>query len=225
MKDIPLFTGRHGIGSLVLKEIPVSGRAYVLVRGIWNGETEAFLQECVGFCRSAGAETVYASYETAELPGIHAYDMLSMELEKANLPRPTETVELESLTRKNGQAYLEIYNRCFRDVAGAASYGKQDLERLYDKGCAFLAKVDGTYAAVAEISEQGLEGIAVLPLYRGLGYELALTVLPMVPRKTIRLKTASTNENALALYRRLGFDSVEVVSRWWRIPWENTLQP
>ena len=214
MKDIPLFTGTHGLASLVLREIGISGRAYVVVRAVWKGQTEAFLQECLHFCRAVGAEQVYASYDLEELPAAHAYDMVAMEMEKAALPKG-DPVELEPLSPQNGQAFLDIYNGCFRSVTGAAAYGKEDLNRLFDTDCAFLAKKDGKYAAIAEISETGLESIAVLPEFRGLGYDLSLTVLPMVPRKTIRLKVASTNEKALALYTRLGFVQRETVSRWY----------
>lgn len=214
MKDIPMFTGTHGLASLILKEISVSGRAYVLVRAVWNGQTEAFLQECFGFCRAVGAERVYASYDMEDLPADHAYDMVSMELEKAKLPKG-KPVELEPLTPENGQAFLDIYNTCFREIAGASAYTRQDLQRLYDTDCAFLAKKDGGYAAIAEISQEGLESIAVLPPYRGLGYDLALTVLPMVPKTVIRLKVASTNEKALGLYKRLGFVEEKTLSRWW----------
>lgn len=216
MKDIPMFTGQYGLASLILKEVAVSGRAYVLVRSVWNGQTAAFLQECRGFCMAAGARAVYASWEQEELPADHAYDMLTMEVEKSSLPQG-KPVELEPLTPENGEVYLEIYNACFREVVGAASYGKQDLQRLYDKDCAFLAKVDGAYAAVAEISEEGLEGIAVLPPYKGLGYDLSLAVLPMVPRKTVRLKVADTNTRALRLYNRLGFVQTGVAGRWWKL--------
>lgn len=216
MKDIPMFTGQHGLASLVLKEVAVTGRAYVLVRAVWNGQTAAFLQECRQFCRAVGAKAVYASYELEELPAVHAYDMLAMEVKKADLPvgRP---VELEPLTTENGQVFLDIYNSCFRDVIGAATYDRQDLQRLYDTDCAFLGKKDGVYAGIAEISKEGLEGIAVLPEYRGLGFDLSLAVLPMVPRAVIRLKVASTNDRALALYHRLGFAQTGPVSRWWSI--------
>ncbi len=216
MKDIPMFTGTHGIASLVFREIAVTGRAYAVVRSVWNGQTAAFLQECLDFCRAGGAEEVYAAYGTEDLPAAHGWDMLRMEREKAGLPAG-KPVALEGLCPENGQVFLDIYNRCFRDLPGSSVYGAEDLKRLYDTDCAFLAKVDGNYAAIAEISEKGLESIAVLPPYRGLGYDLALAVLPMVPRKTISLKVASTNEKALALYKRLGFQVTDTTERWCRL--------
>ena len=214
MRDIPMFTGTHGLASLVFREVAITGRAYVVVRAIWNGQAAAFLEECLGFCRAVGAKEVYATYEEEELPANHAYDMIRMERKKAGLPLG-KPVELEPLTPENGADFLEIYNTCFQGVVGASRYGREDLLRLFDKDCGFLAKKDGKFAGVAEISETGLESIAVLPEFRGLGYDLALAVLPMVPRKTVSLKVASTNEKAIALYQRLAFEEKGIVRRWY----------
>ena len=56
MKNIPLFTSSYGLATLILKEISWNGRAYVLIRSVWNDQTAALLEECRGFCRAAGAE-------------------------------------------------------------------------------------------------------------------------------------------------------------------------
>jgi len=217
MKNIPIFTSSYGVATLILREIPWSGSAYVLVWSVWNGQTAALLEECRGFCRAVGAKAVFAAYEAEELPAGHAYDMITMTCPKSALPRPLQPVEPEPLTRENAAAYLEIYNRCFVEVPGAASYDAASLEPLYGQDLAWLVKRDGCWAGVAEISKQGLEGIAVLPAYRGLGYELALAVLPMVPSVTLKLKVASTNRRAIRLYERLGFTPERVEKRWWRL--------
>ena len=133
------------------------------------------------------------------------------------MPDPVRPVELVPLTRENSRDYLRIYNRCFETVPGAATYGQRDLDRLYDQDLAWLARRDGQFAAVAEISGEGLESIAVLPEFRGLGFDLAAAVLQMVPSLTVRLKVASTNDRAKRLYQRLGFVEAETVSRWWRV--------
>ena len=59
MRDFPVFTTENGVGSLVLKEIPYSGIAYVTIQD--SSFPTEFLQECVAFCRAVGAETVYAT--------------------------------------------------------------------------------------------------------------------------------------------------------------------
>ena len=216
MKDIPLFTSDCGLATLILREIGWSGSAYVLVRSVWNGRVAGLLDECARFCRAVDAKQIFACWETAELPARHAYDMLDMACPKSKLP-PGGPVDLEPLTRDNAGDYLRIYNECFRQVPAAASYDKKSLEPLYGEDLAWLARVDGQYAAVAEISKAGLEGIGVLPPFRGLGYDLALAVMAMVPSPEVRLKVASTNARARALYARLGFAETGVSRRWYRL--------
>lgn len=215
MKDIPVFTGSHGIATLVLKEIPWSGCGYVIVRSVWD-DAAAFLDECLGFCRACGAEAVYASWEMAELPAEHAYDMVELQMKKADLPKGG-FVETEDLTKENSEAFLQVYDRCFRNVPNAASYGPKDTARLLGEETAYLVFRGGVCAAIAEISREGLEAVAVLPEYRGLGYDLTRTVLEKVPSQTLKLKTASTNTRALRLYARLGFQKTSVLSRWWKL--------
>lgn len=215
MKDIPVFTGAHGIATLVLKEIPWSGCGYVIVRSVWT-DAAAFLEECLGFCRACGAKAVYASWELAQLPAAHAYDMLQMKMDKAALPEAAP-VALEALDRENSEAFLQVFNDCFREVPNAVSYGQKDIKRLLEEQTAFLVRRDGQCAAIAEISRQGLEAVAVRPAFRGLGYDLCAAVLQMVPSVTLQLKVASTNARAICVYERLGFVQTAVLSRWWKL--------
>ena len=215
MKDIPVFTGSHGVATLILSQIPWSGCGYVMVRSVWD-DTKAFLDECLGFCCACGAETVYASWDMEDLPAPHGYDMVSLTMEKSKLSQE-ESIATEDLTEHNSEAFLNIYNTCFQTIPHAAAYGKKDIQRLLGEETAYLVKRGGEYAAIAEISKEVLEAIAVLPRYRGLGYDLARTVLQNVPSKTLKLKTASTNERARALYRRLGFANEQIISRWWKL--------
>ena len=217
MKNIPMFTSSCGLATLILKEIAWNGRAYVLVRSVWNDQTAALLDECRSFCRAVGAEEIYASWDAEELPAEHAWDMIDMACPKSALPAPRQTVELEQATPETAEDYLRIYNQCFRDVPAAASYDRKSLEPLYGEELIWLAKVHGQYAAVAEISKEGLEGIAVLPEFRGLGYDLAAAVLRMVPSTEVRLKVASTNVRARRLYDRLGFAETGISRRWYRL--------
>ncbi len=217
MRNIPIFTAEHGLASLILREIPYSGSAYVILRAVWNRQTAALLAECRQFCQAAGAEAVFASQEQTELPAQHGYDILELSRPRAGLPLPQEPVELEHLCEDNAPAYLDIYNQCFRSVPGAASYDREDMHRLLGKNLAFLARRDGRYAAVAELGEGSLAGLAVLPEFHGLGHDWTLTVLSRLETPVLKLRVASTNARAMALYKRLGFAESQVVSRWWRL--------
>ena len=59
MRDMPFFTTRLGVSSLTLSQIPYTKQAYIRIQD--SREPEAFLQECLGFCKALGAEKVYAT--------------------------------------------------------------------------------------------------------------------------------------------------------------------
>ena len=56
MKDFPCFATDDGVASLILKEIPYRQEAYIRFQDVQPGRFAPFLQECVSFCRMAGAE-------------------------------------------------------------------------------------------------------------------------------------------------------------------------
>ena len=49
MRDLPMFTTENGVGSLVLKEIPYNGTAYITIHS--SSFPTDFLKECADFCR------------------------------------------------------------------------------------------------------------------------------------------------------------------------------
>ena len=78
MKDFPCFATDDGVASLILKEIPYRKEAYIRFQDVQPGRFAPFLQECVSFCRMAGAEKIYAQghEELSQYP-LHAavYEM------------------------------------------------------------------------------------------------------------------------------------------------------
>ena len=54
MKDFPVFTTENGVASLILKEVPYRGEAYIHLRD--SQDPKALLEECVSFCAACGAE-------------------------------------------------------------------------------------------------------------------------------------------------------------------------
>ena len=78
MKDFPCFATDDGVASLILKEIPYQQEAYIRFQDVQPGRFAPFLQECVSFCRMAGAEKIYAQghEELSQYP-LHAavYEM------------------------------------------------------------------------------------------------------------------------------------------------------
>ena len=57
MRDFPVFTTENGVGSITLKEVPYKGIAYIKIQS--SQQPCEFLEECVDFCISAGADRIY----------------------------------------------------------------------------------------------------------------------------------------------------------------------
>ena len=60
MRDFPIFTTEFGVSSLILKEIPYRGEAYIRIRVGSEGFFNVHLAECVSFCRMCGAQRIFA---------------------------------------------------------------------------------------------------------------------------------------------------------------------
>ncbi|MCI8524859.1 MAG: GNAT family N-acetyltransferase [Oscillospiraceae bacterium] len=214
MKDIPVFTGEHGLASLILREIPRSRCAHVVVHSALPGRMAALLAECRRFCRLAGADTVLASAdEPLDLP--HAYDLLELACAKADLPPSQAPVALRPVTAETAGDYLRLYNELFRDVPGAAACTEADLPRMLAQERAFFALERGEITGLGQYAASELRAIAVIPRRHGLGRRLALTLFARMPGGEITLQVSSANAPALRLYEKLCFAPRRILSRWY----------
>jgi ribosomal protein S18 acetylase RimI-like enzyme len=216
MNNIPVFTAAGGTATLILKEIPTRQTAYVLARTWPEGYLLPLLQEAAAFCRAAGAREVLGTAD-AELPLPHVHDMVTMAVSLADLPAPAAPVELVTVDKTTAMEFRDVYNTCFQAVPNAAFYGIRDTERVVARERCFLAVRDGQTVGMGQLDGHELRAIGVLPPYRGLGTDLALTLLPLLPGPEATVLVSTANPRALALYQKLGFHQTAVVSRWYRL--------
>ena len=210
--------GEGGTASLILREIPHRGIAYIRLLTI--RDLASLVAECASFCRGCGANTVFLTRGPEPLADYpHAYDTLHLHVQKKALLKPTFPFVLEPMTTDNDAIYQRIYNLCFLDVPGAATYDRAEIRRIYEhRQQAFLAlDSSGTPCGMGELHDNELAAIGLLPEYRGKGLsrDLALTLLALCPGPDITLITASSNGPALSLYDSLGFTVCGKVSMWY----------
>lgn len=217
MNNIPLFPSQGGTASLILREIPYSGKAYILFQTVIPENLEPMISECTAFCRACGAETCFVTRKDSSdsLPLPHSHDILLLSTDKSRLPQGSP-IRLVPIQEDNDSIYINLYNRCFDSVSGAAFYDRGQIRRIYllhQK--AFLALMEnGTPFGFGELHENELAAVGVLPEYRGRGYDLTLALLQHCPGPEITLSVASDNSAALKLYGKLGFIQKELLSRW-----------
>lgn len=220
MNNIPVYISQGGTATLILREIPHKKTAYILLRTVLPKKLPQLLTDCISTCREFGAEHCFVSAEdpSIEIPLPHAYDILFLRVQKADL-LPLETpMELVPISPENDSIYQRIYNRCFQDVSHALTYEKDQLTRIYrEEHQAFLAKApDGTPCGMGELHGNELAAVGLLPEYRGRGKALTLSLLARVPGPEITLTVVSDNERALGLYAALGFTVTGKESTWYK---------
>ncbi len=222
----------------VTKEIAPKGKAYLVVRqGPGGAALEEALADRIGALREQGAEHIYLTSTDRETPLAEGqklgpwrlsfrHEMWTMERGLGpDRPRPEGRLVLESLRREQGALWLDQYNRGFFGVPNSATYGEEELEELLTgEPRSGLVRLDGAAVGVYELSFQEetpeIEGIALLPDYRGqgLGRELLLTVMERLAEAgypACWLQVSSANGPAWGLYHWAGFRPVKMLSHWY----------
>lgn len=212
MKNIPIFTTENGTASLTLKEIPYTGRAYVRIQG--SQEPQALTEECISFCRSAGAEEIYCAghpYLRDTYP-LHTA-IWQMQCEKEDL-EGTDAA-LFPVQPETAETWREIYNQKMIAVANATWIAKDDLKSLLVCSQGYFVHRGKELLGIGLVSYGSIDAVAsVKP---GCGKDLMLALAHAVSEDSITLEVASVNERALHLYEELGFVKTREISRWYKI--------
>lgn len=211
MKNIPVFSSEYGVGSLILQQIPYKGIAYVRIE---SSQTPCeFIEECVRFCRMAGAEKVYAcGHSYLENYPLHTA-IFKMTCSADILPDTDASVM--PVTEATIEKWLSIYNERMKDVDNAMFKSTADGRELLEKGNGYFVHRDGTLLGIGIAANDSLNAVAsVLP---GAGYDVVLALTHALFCEQITLEVASTNLRAIALYERLGFVKTAEQSRWYKI--------
>lgn len=211
MKDFPMFDTEFGIASLVLKEIPYKGIAYIILREVWD--PEKLLAECVSFCRMCGAEVICASgHESLE-----RYPLYTTVLEM----RGEATVDISSLkslfpvTEATVSQWRSIYNEKMRPIDNAATMTAFEEKRIVQSGGAYFVHENGELLGIGWLDDTEL--LAVAAAKPGTGSAVLNTLMSLIEGAQMHLEVASTNERAIRLYEKMGFIKTKEISRWYKI--------
>ena len=213
MKDIPMFTTDYGVASLVLKEIPYRGQAYVRVLDVQPGQMPELVAECVSFCRMVGADVVYATGQD-DLAQWPVYTSV-YEMQGDALIDWEKTENLFPVTEQTVTRWREIYNERMRGVDNAATLESRDEKRILESGGAYFVHRQGELLGIGWLDEGKL--LAVASAVPGAGERVMNTLMSLDEGGRLCLEVASTNERAIRLYERLGFIKTREISCWYRV--------
>lgn len=204
MKDIPIFTCADGIATLILREIPLRGEGYVLVRSVFT-TVPALLRTCEGFCRAAGAAAVYFSGK-ADFSGCAVHSrLLVREIDRTKLPNTCATAV--PIAADEAADWTAAYNARFRAVPAAQSCSTPED--------AYYVRMNGETIGIGQISGNTLRSVASVK--RGCGADCVAALAALASETWLTLLCAEENLPAMRLYDRLGFTRGDVQEIWYKI--------
>jgi GNAT superfamily N-acetyltransferase len=211
MKDFPMFDTEFGIASLVLKEIPYKGIAYIIFREVWDAEK--LLAECVSFCRMCGAEVICASgHESLEHYPLYT---AVLEMRGEAVVDKVSPKSLFPVAEATVSQWRSIYNEKMRPIDNAATMTAFDEKRILESGGAYFVHENGDLLGIGWMDDTEL--LAVAAAKPGLGRPVMNTLMSLIEGARMKLEVASTNERAIRLYEKMGFIPVKEISRWYKI--------
>ena len=211
MKDIPMFTTDFGVATLILKEIPYKSIAYVRVLDVQPGMIKDLMEECIGFCRAAGAEQVFAAGpEELECYRLH-HTVRVMRGNDAWEPKAC----LFPVTEQTVKRWREMYNEKMAPVDGSGTLTAWDEKEILNSGGAYFVHREGTLLGIGWVEEGKL--ICVASCVPGMGPAVTRTLLSAQGSGSVELEVASTNARAIRLYEALGFVATGERSSWYQV--------
>ena len=211
MRDFPIFTTENGVASLVLREIPYRGEAYITLQDTQN--PKELLAECVDFCKMAGGEKIYATgHDWLENYPVYTR-VVKMQRDREGLPE--SEAALFPVTEKTIEDWRSLYNERMRDVPGASAMTREGGKQLLAKGGGYFVHKDGQLLGIGIARENKIEAIAAAK--PGAGETVLLALRSALFSENIVLEVASNNARAIRLYERLGFLKTELLRTWYDV--------
>lgn len=213
MRDFPIFTTEYGVSSLVLKEIPYRGEAYIRIRDVQEEFFAEHLAECVSFCRMCGAERIFA--EGNEKLADHPLYTSVYQMRGKACPEEEKTACLFPVTEETVSQWRSIYNKGMRNVDNAGTLESRDEKKIIDSGSAYFVHRSGELLGIFWLEDHKL--LAIVATRKGTGETVMHTMMSLLEGEQMTLEVASTNERAIKLYEKLGFIKTAELSRWYQV--------
>lgn len=216
MKNIPMFTTDAGVASLILEEIPYRNEAYIRIYSATD--PEKLIEEAVSFCRTVGADTVFATADVfLEQYPVHT-EIFLMQCEKRRIP--AGTAQLHLMTEATLQQWCEIYNAHMKNIPNASTITHSKARKLLEENNCYFVHDNGVDLGIGKISENGVD--AIVSLVPGRGGDVMLALCGAVHSDMVSVEVAFNNAPAIKLYERLGFVRKQIISKWFCVSRKNT---
>ena len=211
MKNIPVFDTENGVGSLIIKEIPYTKVAYIKVEAA--SDHDAFLDECVSFCRMVGAEKIFVTGYCGKREYPFHTAIQRMECSK-DMISDTDA-QLVRVTQDTLQKWLHIYWNKMCKVPNAAYMTEADGKEMIKRGDGYFVFAGNILLGIGIAAGSVIDLVA--SLQPGAGRIIVCALCRILDGKFIQLDVASTNQKAISLYESIGFLKKAERSQWYKI--------
>lgn len=211
MRDIPVFTTQLGVASLTLSQIPYTRQAYIRIQD--TADPKLFLDECVDFCKAAGADQIYATgHDFLEKFTLHTAIWL-MTCPAASLQNTNAC--LFPVQQATAEKWREIYNERMRQVPNAAYITVRKMREIISSGSAYFVHKNGDLLGIGIASTGKID--AVIATLGGAGCDVLCALSGALSEDMAQVEVASANVPAVRLYERVGFVKAQEISKWYKI--------
>ena len=211
MRNIPLFATELGVASLVLEQIKYNKMAYIRIQS--SSSLKEFLQECVGFCRAAGAEKIFATGEQIAELYDESVSVIRMMRLREGMERGTS--KLVSILPADIEDFRGIYNSAMRNIPNASGMSIQSANEILQQGSGYFVYQEDERIGLGIAEEEWIHGI--VSLKKGMGMTIMQALNTVLCGEEIHVELNDSNIAAKTLYERMGFTTYEVVSKWYKI--------
>lgn len=211
MRDIPVFSTEYGVANLVLREIPYRQEAYIRIQD--TAFPKDFLEECISFCRMAGAEKIYAT-------GHSCLEQYPLYTAVWRMARPVEGLpETDAMTMPVTEETLEdwrrIYNDAMAEVPNASYMDQSNAKKMLSMGDGYFVHRAGKLLGIGIAAGDTVQ--AIVSVQPGAGQDVLLALTHALTGEQINLEVASVNARAVRLYERLGLIKTAQISCWYDV--------
>lgn len=213
MRDFPIFTTDFGVSSLVLREIPYKKTAYIRIRDVQEDFFNEHLEECVKFCRMAGAERIFAAGHQ-KLESNPLYTAVWEMRTDAWVDR-TKLRNLFPVTEQTVAQWRAIANERLFDVDNSATLEARDEKEILSSGGAYYIHDDGELLGIGWMKDTKL--LLMAAVKAGVGELVMHSLMSLVEGSPILLEVASTNARAIRLYEKTGFIKTAEIASWYEV--------
>lgn len=211
MRDFPVFTTKHGVASLIFSEVPYKGIAYIRIQDTL--EPQALLRECVDFCKTVGAQKIYATGHA--ILEAYPFHTAIWQMRRMRDGLPETDAALFPVTEKTIEEFRSLYNERMANVSHAATMTRGEGEKLLLRGAGYFVHRGETLLGIGIAAGDAVE--AVIAARPGMGTDVMLALCSALFSENVMLEVASDNLRARKLYDKLGFIKTAELSRWYDV--------